>query len=203
MKLSTFKLLYVYPLLVLLYSNPFVVIAISQTEIVKYSFSAIIAFGDSILDTGNNNYIETFLKANFKPYGKDFIGAKSTGRFCNGKIPSDLFGTSMYSVLTNACYQHFLIQYNLLLEFRKLLQFIVLKDSHIISAEKLGVKEALPPYLDSNLKIEDLLTGVSFASAGSGYDPVTVKLTVLVSLPSHSIFLDLKLQEKIVFSFTV
>ncbi|KAG5062172.1 hypothetical protein GLYMA_02G046500v4 [Glycine max] len=140
MKLSTFKLLYVCPLLVLFYSNPFVVIAISQTEIVKYSFSAIIAFGDSILDTGNNNYIETFLKANFKPYGKDFIGAKSTGRFCNGKIPSDLF------------------------------------------AEKLGVKEALPPYLDSNLKIEDLLTGVSFASAGSGYDPITVKLTRALSV---------------------
>lgn len=66
MKLSTFKLLYVYPLLVLLYSNPFVVIAISQTEIVKYSFSAIIAFGDSILDTGNNSYIETIMRANFK-----------------------------------------------------------------------------------------------------------------------------------------
>lgn len=66
MKLSTFKLLYVCPLLVLFYSNPFVVIAISQTEIVKYSFSAIIAFGDSILDTGNNSYIETIMRANFK-----------------------------------------------------------------------------------------------------------------------------------------
>ncbi|KAK7360223.1 hypothetical protein VNO77_02205 [Canavalia gladiata] len=51
----------------------------------------------------------------------------------------------------------------------------------MILAEVLGIKEALPPYLDPTLKIEDLLTGVCFASAGSGYDPVTVKLTLALS----------------------
>uniref|UniRef100_A0A5B7AYL0 GDSL esterase/lipase EXL3-like n=1 Tax=Davidia involucrata TaxID=16924 RepID=A0A5B7AYL0_DAVIN len=52
---------------------------------------AVIMFGDSIVDTGNNNHIGTIAKANFSPYGKDFMGGKPTGRFSNGKVPSDLF----------------------------------------------------------------------------------------------------------------
>ncbi|CAK8569121.1 unnamed protein product [Lathyrus sativus] len=51
---------------------------------------AFIAFGDSIMDTGNNNYIKTMVKCNFSPYGIDFEGGIPTGRFCNGKNPSDL-----------------------------------------------------------------------------------------------------------------
>lgn len=53
---------------------------------------ALITFGDSIMDTGNNNYINTIVKCNFPPYGQDFVGGIPTGRFCNGKIPSDLIG---------------------------------------------------------------------------------------------------------------
>lgn len=56
------------------------------------SFPAVIAFGDSIVDTGNNNNLKTVVKCNFPPYGKDFEGGVPTGRFCNGKIPSDLLG---------------------------------------------------------------------------------------------------------------
>ncbi|KAI3464802.1 hypothetical protein Pfo_021465 [Paulownia fortunei] len=51
---------------------------------------AVIMFGDSIVDTGNNNYIKTIAKANYPPYGKDFMGGKPTGRFSDGKVPSDL-----------------------------------------------------------------------------------------------------------------
>jgi len=40
------------------------------------------------------------------------------------------------------------------------------------SAELFGVKKILPAYLDPNLKLPDLLTGVSFASGGAGYDPL-------------------------------
>lgn len=53
---------------------------------------AIIIFGDSIVDPGNNNAILTAIKCNFPPYGKDFVGHKATGRFSNGKIPSDIIG---------------------------------------------------------------------------------------------------------------
>lgn len=53
---------------------------------------AVIVFGDSIMDPGNNNDIETIIKCNFPPYGVNFTGHKPTGRFCNGKIPTDFIG---------------------------------------------------------------------------------------------------------------
>ncbi|TKY57612.1 GDSL esterase/lipase EXL3 [Spatholobus suberectus] len=54
------------------------------------SAPAVLAFGDSIVDSGNNNDIKTLVKCNFPPYGKDFQGGNPTGRFCNGKIPTDI-----------------------------------------------------------------------------------------------------------------
>lgn len=50
---------------------------------------ALFIFGDSILDVGNNNYLPTFVKANFLPYGRDFENHIPTGRFSNGKLISD------------------------------------------------------------------------------------------------------------------
>ncbi|GMH14912.1 hypothetical protein Nepgr_016753 [Nepenthes gracilis] len=92
---------------------------------------AVIVFGDSIVDAGNNNDLFTVCKCNFPPYGRDFQGGKATGRFSNGKIPSDFL------------------------------------------AEELGVKELVPAYLDPTIQMDDLLTGVTFATGCSGYDPVT------------------------------
>ena len=54
---------------------------------------ALILFGDSIVDTGSNNDLTTLAKCNFLPYGRDFLGGKPTGRFSNGKVPSDFIGT--------------------------------------------------------------------------------------------------------------
>jgi len=91
MNLTTLKSLNVYLFVVLFYI--FEVTAKSQNYS-KFAFPAVIVFGDSILDTGNNDYIETIMKADFKPYGRDFLGGKPTGRFSNGRIPSDFLGTS-------------------------------------------------------------------------------------------------------------
>ncbi|KAM0056886.1 putative triacylglycerol lipase [Helianthus debilis subsp. tardiflorus] len=105
------------------------------------SVQAVLAFGDSTMDPGNNNYIKALFKANFPPYGKDFMGGNPTGRFSNGKIVTDVF------------------------------------------AKELGVKEYLPAYLDPSIQDKDLQTGVSFASAGSGYDPLTTTITSAIPLP--------------------
>ncbi|KHG24598.1 GDSL esterase/lipase EXL3 -like protein [Gossypium arboreum] len=51
----------------------------------KITFPALFAFGDSIVDTGNNNKRFTIAKANIPPYGRDFPGGAATGRFGNGK----------------------------------------------------------------------------------------------------------------------
>lgn len=48
----------------------------------------------------------------------------------------------------------------------------------IFSASKFGVKKLLPAYLDPNLQLQDLLTGVSFGSGGAGYDPLTSEIAV-------------------------
>ena len=53
---------------------------------------AVIMFGDSIVDTGNNNGLTSAVKCDFPPYGRDFNGGMPTGRFSNGKVPSDFLG---------------------------------------------------------------------------------------------------------------
>lgn len=50
-------------------------------------------FGDSVVDVGNNNNLYTLVKANFPPYGRDFVTHKPTGRFCNGKLATDFTGS--------------------------------------------------------------------------------------------------------------
>ncbi|KAK9948371.1 hypothetical protein M0R45_003951 [Rubus argutus] len=40
----------------------------------------------------------------------------------------------------------------------------------------------VPAYLDPNVQIQDLLTGVSFASGGAGYDPLTTQMVSAISL---------------------
>lgn len=50
-------------------------------------------FGDSLLDNGNNNNLNTTLKANYFPYGIDFPGGVVTGRFTNGRTMGDIIGT--------------------------------------------------------------------------------------------------------------
>ncbi|KAL7248728.1 hypothetical protein ACSBR2_003470 [Camellia fascicularis] len=101
-------------------------------------FSTFFIFGDSTVDTGNNNYIKSQMKSNRRPYGQDFPDQVATGRFSNGKLVS-------YFVAT-----------------------------------MLGIKDIVPPFLDPNLSDEELRTGVSFASAGSGYDDVTSDVTLSI-----------------------
>ena len=57
---------------------------------------ALIIFGDSVVDVGNNNNLLTLVKANFPPYGRDFESHKPTGRFCNGKLATDFTGELIY-----------------------------------------------------------------------------------------------------------
>ncbi|CAA2933791.1 GDSL esterase/lipase At5g45670-like [Olea europaea var. sylvestris] len=46
-------------------------------------------FGDSLVDNGNNNNIQSLARANFLPYGIDFPDGP-TGRFSNGKTTVDV-----------------------------------------------------------------------------------------------------------------
>ncbi|KAK3232542.1 hypothetical protein Dsin_004423 [Dipteronia sinensis] len=100
--------------------------------------STILIFGDSTMDTGNNNYITTVMKANHPPYGQNFPGHIPTGRFSDGKLVPDFI------------------------------------------ASTIRIKEAVPPFLQPNLSDHELLSGVTFASAGSGWDDLTTLPTLVI-----------------------
>ncbi|KAK1323887.1 GDSL esterase/lipase [Acorus calamus] len=51
---------------------------------------AMFVFGDSLVDDGNNNNLNSLAKGNYYPYGIDFPQGP-TGRFCNGRTIIDFF----------------------------------------------------------------------------------------------------------------
>ncbi|KAE8679236.1 GDSL esterase/lipase [Hibiscus syriacus] len=51
-------------------------------------------FGDSLVDNGNNNGMVTLARANYRPYGIDFLGG-TTGRFTNGRTFVDALAQLM------------------------------------------------------------------------------------------------------------
>ncbi|KAL6003045.1 hypothetical protein ACLOJK_023268 [Asimina triloba] len=105
---------------------------------------AILIFGDSTVDTGNNDYITTtVVKANFPPYGVSFPNHLPTGRFSDGRLVPDFL------------------------------------------ASALGIKELVPPFLNPSLSDKDLRTGVSFASAGSGFDSVTTAVSGVIPVANQ------------------
>ncbi|CAB4318210.1 unnamed protein product [Prunus armeniaca] len=148
--------------------------------------------GDSIVDPGNNNNVKTIVKCNFPPYGRDFIGRKPTGRFSNGKVPSDLiavivFGDSIVDPGNNNNIRT-IVKCNFPPYGRDFTgrkptgRFSNGRVPSDLIAESVGVKNILPAYLDPSLKVQDLLTGVSFASGGTGYDPLTPQVVSVLSL---------------------
>ncbi|KAJ3693316.1 hypothetical protein LUZ60_008796 [Juncus effusus] len=60
-----------------------------QSTQIRAGIPAILVFGDSTVDSGNNNCIPTITKSNFPPYGRDFYDRKPTGRFSNGRLSTD------------------------------------------------------------------------------------------------------------------
>ncbi|KAG6416634.1 hypothetical protein SASPL_124067 [Salvia splendens] len=112
----------------------------AETRRINTTTSAFFVFGDSTVDSGNNNYIPTISRSNFPPYGKDLPDHIATGRFTNGKLVTDYL--SSYA----------------------------------------GIKDMIPPYLDPTLTVEDRKTGVCFASAGTGFDPLTAQINVVIPI---------------------
>ncbi|KAL6900622.1 hypothetical protein ACP4OV_005298 [Aristida adscensionis] len=51
---------------------------------------AFFVFGDSLVDSGNNNYLATTARADSPPYGVDYPTHRATGRFSNGLNVPDI-----------------------------------------------------------------------------------------------------------------
>ncbi|KAL6533040.1 hypothetical protein OROMI_027153 [Orobanche minor] len=114
--------------------------ATAPTTAAGANVTAVFTFGDSILDSGNNNHLPTIFRSNHSPYGLDFPGGVPTGRFSDGRLSTDML------------------------------------------VSELGIKQLLPAYLDPALTDKDLLSGVSFASAGTGLDDLTAIESRVLSL---------------------
>ncbi|KAF5749280.1 putative zinc finger protein [Tripterygium wilfordii] len=59
---------------------------------------AFFVFGDSLVDSGNNNYLATTARADSPPYGIDYPTGRPTGRFSNGLNIPDILSEQIGSV---------------------------------------------------------------------------------------------------------
>ncbi|RCV32385.1 hypothetical protein SETIT_6G254500v2 [Setaria italica] len=60
------------------------------TTMVECQPRAFFVFGDSLVDSGNNNYLATTARADSPPYGLDYPTHRATGRFSNGRNVPDI-----------------------------------------------------------------------------------------------------------------
>ncbi|XP_024024764.1 GDSL esterase/lipase At5g45950 [Morus notabilis] len=109
----------------------------------RNNVSCVLVFGDSSVDPGNNNVLQTTMKGNFPPYGKDFFGRRPTGRFSDGRLATDFI------------------------------------------ADTIGYHKIIPGFLDPHLKVANMVHGVSFASAASGYDDYTANISNVLPLSAQ------------------
>lgn len=77
-----------------------ILVFLGHSDVLKVRAVAQVAqfvFGDSLVDQGNNNYLNSIAKANFMPNGIDLtdFNSQPTGRFCNGRIVSDFISDYM------------------------------------------------------------------------------------------------------------
>ncbi|XP_071709072.1 GDSL esterase/lipase At5g45670-like [Rutidosis leptorrhynchoides] len=73
--------------------NILVILLRSATFVISYKpqVPCYFIFGDSWVDNGNNNKLDTKCKVNYPPYGVDFPDG-NTGRFTNGRTTADIIG---------------------------------------------------------------------------------------------------------------
>ncbi|KAL6962966.1 GDSL esterase/lipase ltl1 [Sarracenia purpurea var. burkii] len=71
------------------------VMALGVPVVPQAEARAFFVFGDSLVDSGNNNYLLTTARADAPPYGIDYPTHRPTGRFSNGLNIPDLISASI------------------------------------------------------------------------------------------------------------
>lgn len=71
-------------------------------------------FGDSLVDNGNNNQLQSLARANYFPYGIDFA-LGPTGRFSNGRTTVDVIGNSKLTAFLSVSSVFFTCETNFVL----------------------------------------------------------------------------------------
>ena len=114
---------------------------------------AFFIFGDSLLDPGNNNYINTTTEdqANFRPYGETFF-KYPTGRFSDGRLIPDFIGERLWYM------RCFLLLSELV--------YSCPADLLCLAAAEYAKLPLIPPYLQPGN--HQFTYGANFASGGAG-----------------------------------
>ena len=161
-----------------------VVVVSSNAVVATPEFPAMFVMGDSIVDDGNNNNLNSLAKSNFMPYGIDFNGGPS-GRFCNGKTIIDFLGNFVFfnHFFTNSsCSNTFITCIIFLTQlFSQIIHGLFLNENTNLHSyyqlnlfffsnfvgELLGLPY-LPTFADSSTTGGNVLRGVNYASAAAG-----------------------------------
>lgn len=156
---------------------------------------AFFTFGDSLVDVGNNNYLQTIAKGNYYPFGIDF-GNNPTGRFTNGRTTFDILRKIRFDDIhtTSLCdfnSDKLVLQFIYVRYFCNNVEICTLLTSllshFVMTEQELGFANFTPPYLAPTTVGDVLLRGVNYASAGSGIFNST-GYTFVSFLPNLQVF---------------
>lgn len=153
-------------------------------------------FGDSFLDVGNNNYINTSTldQANFWPYGETYFKFP-TGRFSDGRLVSDFIG-EICKIFSCGFYCLYKVQiwltnkYSLCLTSSSCLTFVyIFYLCFFYFVAKHANLPLIPPFLQPGFR--QYYLGVNFASAGAGALAETFQgfVCIIFFLPISSFFI--------------
>ncbi|KAK8546849.1 hypothetical protein V6N13_093888 [Hibiscus sabdariffa] len=124
-----------------------------------HNITAFFVFGDSLVEAGNNYYIDTLAAPGF-PNGIDFPKGTPSRRYTNSRMITDIIG--------------------------KLLQnSFIISDQNVGTCEELGFKDYTPPFLAPNTTGDVILKGVNYASSGAGILQATGSLFRLYKMDAR------------------
>lgn len=72
--------------------------SLSEAQNKNNTSRAFFVFGDSLVDSGNNNFLITEARADSPPYGIDYPTHRPTGRFSNGLNIPDIISKFNFSI---------------------------------------------------------------------------------------------------------
>ncbi|MBA0627459.1 hypothetical protein Godav_004973, partial [Gossypium davidsonii] len=122
---------------------------------------AFFVFGDSLVDVGNNYYINTLAKPEY-PNGIDFPKGNPSGRYTNSRTIADVVGKIGVGIS-----QDYIRSGSVRAKDHSPLAISSVCEPNLYG-EEIGFEDYAPPFLAPNTTGDMILKGVNYASSGAG-----------------------------------